>query len=549
MSLRTVGTLLACLALVAWFWHRGERFIAANGPTFDEPAHLAAGYGYWTAGAFKLNPEHPPLLKLLWSFPLLFSDAPPYPHPIAGTSKFNHWKVGNAWLFESGASPRTLLDPARRVNLALGSLLVLLVGWVCLRVWQSRLAAVAGCAFAAAEPTLLALSCVLSTDLGVTLFGFLTCYLVWEYASAPSRGLMMGVGISLGLLLGSKFSAVGIVAGLVAAGASFLIKGGRMAMPGKVESRCSGPALELAIRLGVIAILTMSVTYAIVYFPEWAKGLRFQLTRGAHGDGVMYLSGEVTRHGWLHYFLVALALKLPLGLLIASGASAAWRITQRRPQLRSVFLLVPPIVFFALASYSRVNIGIRVVLPVLPFLFVLGAGLATPGCCRVVRAGVLAVVLGWCAYTAEQSSPNEIAYINEITGGSARGKLHLADSNLDWGQGLPQLRKWMVQEEVPVVYLAYFGTDRPEAHGIRFHVLPGYGRVGDPGGETVPVDAPRHIVVVSANLLLGMFLNEPLAYSWLRERSPATVLGGSLYVFDLTGDTPSIERVRAIAPR
>ena len=39
MSFRTVGTVIACLALVAWFWQRGERFIAANGPTFDEPAH------------------------------------------------------------------------------------------------------------------------------------------------------------------------------------------------------------------------------------------------------------------------------------------------------------------------------------------------------------------------------------------------------------------------------------------------------------------------------------------------------------------------------
>src|SRR5688572_15745045 len=141
MSLRTVGTFLACFALIAWFWYRGERFIAANGPTFDEPAHLAAGYGYWTAGAFKLNPEHPPLLKLLWSFPLLFTDAPPYPHSIAETSKLNHWKVGNVWLFESGVPQRTLLDPARRVNLALGSLLVLLVGWVCFRVWRSHLAA------------------------------------------------------------------------------------------------------------------------------------------------------------------------------------------------------------------------------------------------------------------------------------------------------------------------------------------------------------------------------------------------------------------------
>lgn len=107
----------------------------------------------------------------------------------------------------------------------------------------------------------------------------------------------------------------------------------------------------------------------------------------------------------------------------------------------------------------------------------------------------------------------------------------------------------MNRERFDVVYLAYFGTDRPEAHGIRFQALPGYGRVGDPGGEPIPAETERHVVVVSANLLLGMFLNDPQAYAWLRERSPTTVLGGSLYVFDLTGDPKAVERVRALAPR
>ena len=167
----------------------------------------------------------------------------------------------------------------------------------------------------------------------------------------------------------------------------------------------------------MIAIVTVAATYAFVHFPEWAKGLRFQLTRGAHGDGVMYLNGDVARRGWFHYFLVALALKLPLGLLFTAGAVAAWRLTRARPALRSAFLCLPPLIFFALASYSRVDIGVRVILPVLPFLFVLAAGLAAPGCCRVARSCLLTLGLAWCVYAAERSSPHEIAYFNEIAGG------------------------------------------------------------------------------------------------------------------------------------
>src|SRR5204863_3054509 len=122
-----------------------------------------------------------------------------------------------------------------------------------------------------------------------------------------------------------------------------------------------------------------------------------------------------------------------------------------------------------------------------------------------------------------------------------------ADSNLDWGQGLPELKAYMDREGIDAVYLAYFGTDRPEAYGIRHQALPGYGRVGDPGGEAIPADAPRHVVAVSANHLVGLMLRDPDTYAWLRHREPTAVLGGCVYVFDLTGDPEAIRRVRNLA--
>ena len=140
----------AALALVAWFAWRGERFIAANGPTFDEVAHLTAGYAYWKAGEFRLNNEDPPLLKLLWSLPLLFTDAPPYPPDVAPERRANLWQVSDAWAYDSGVPLRSLLDPARRVNLALGCGVVLLAGWWAFRLWDSRVAGVGASAFAAA---------------------------------------------------------------------------------------------------------------------------------------------------------------------------------------------------------------------------------------------------------------------------------------------------------------------------------------------------------------------------------------------------------------
>src|SRR5215218_6979287 len=145
---RTALAVVAIVGLLTWFWSRGERFLAANGPTFDEPVHLAAGYSYWVTGSFRLNREDPPLLKLLWAAPLMLGDRPPYPHDVAAATNDDHWHVGTALLYHSGRRPRELLDPARRVNLALGCGVVLLAGWWAFRLWRSRLAGVGACAFA-----------------------------------------------------------------------------------------------------------------------------------------------------------------------------------------------------------------------------------------------------------------------------------------------------------------------------------------------------------------------------------------------------------------
>ncbi len=563
------------LALAAWFGWRGERFLAANGPTFDEGVHLVAGYGYWTAGEFGLNREDPPLLKLLWAAPLLVMDTPPFPHAVAAASRGNHWAVADAWLYGSGVPPRRLLDPARRVNLAFGCGLVLLVGWVAYRVWRSAWAGLAGAAFAATDPTLLAVSCVLSTDIGVSLFGFLACYLLWEYVGNPTRGLLVGSGVALGLALAAKFSAVGLVAGLALAGVVFLAKGGRLTLPGR-EGKGSGPwpggprpggllpAAEFALRLGLIALVTTAATYGFLHFPEWGRGLKFQLTRGSHGDGIAYLNGEVSRTGWYHYFLVAVPLKMPLGLLLAASVSVVsqvhragavspvGRVSAMSPAGRTwpsgcgVWLVVPPLAFLALASYSRVNLGVRLVLPCFPFLYLLAAGLLRPGRGSRVRGPVTAACLTACWLAATRASPFELSYFSELVGGPENGAKYLADSNLDWGQGLPALKRWMDANGLDAVYLGYFGTDRPESHGIRYRPLPGYGRVGPPGGGAIPAEAPRHVVAVSVNHLLGLYLNEPRTYAWLRDRAPLASPGGCIRVYDLTTDPVALARLRSL---
>src|ERR1043166_5532770 len=43
-----------------------------NSATYDETSHLPAGYSYLRWADFRMNPEHPPLVKELAALPLLF---------------------------------------------------------------------------------------------------------------------------------------------------------------------------------------------------------------------------------------------------------------------------------------------------------------------------------------------------------------------------------------------------------------------------------------------------------------------------------------------
>ena len=60
------GLLFATFAFQ--LWHHAVHTSA----TIDEGPHILAGHRHWQCGDFGINPEHPPLLKLLATAPLNF---------------------------------------------------------------------------------------------------------------------------------------------------------------------------------------------------------------------------------------------------------------------------------------------------------------------------------------------------------------------------------------------------------------------------------------------------------------------------------------------
>ena len=99
--------------------------------------------------------------------------------------------------------------------------------------------------------------------------------------------------------------------------------------------------------------------------------------------------------------------------------------------------------------------------------------------------------------------PGELTYFNELAGGRIGGRRILADSNLDWGQGLKSLAR--IQAEMPEyrdLTLYYFGDTEPSHYGVAgtCHVVDAIG--GRPGLPARLVADTRYLAV-SASLQWG----------------------------------------------
>ena len=137
----------------------------------DEPVHILAGHRHWHCGDFGINPEHPPLLKLLATVPLNFQTLiePPWDCGSRLTSKQESFLYGTKFIIQNGVD--AIVVPAR-LSAALMSLL--LAALVFVAAWQmfGRWEALTALALLAFEPNLIANGSLVTTDMVLTATAF-----------------------------------------------------------------------------------------------------------------------------------------------------------------------------------------------------------------------------------------------------------------------------------------------------------------------------------------------------------------------------------------
>ena len=118
-------TLVTSLFLV--FAFQLVYFAFTTSATVDEPAHLLAGYRHWQCGDFGINPEHPPLLKLIAAAPLMFRNVatPPWECGSKITSTPDSFLYGQKFFVQNG--PDQMVIPARLASSLMAILMAILV--------------------------------------------------------------------------------------------------------------------------------------------------------------------------------------------------------------------------------------------------------------------------------------------------------------------------------------------------------------------------------------------------------------------------------------
>lgn len=499
-------------------------FMREKSVTSDEVAHLPAGYSYLATGRIVLNPMHPPLLKELAALPLLAlgaripAGAPDLREPLPVTAQ---WEFGEKFLLSQDAD--RLLFWGRMPIVLLSVALAVVVAR-----WSADLWGPAGGLLALAlyvfDPTITAHAELVTTDVGMAFFATWFFDLLRRWRRAPCFGRLVGAGIVLGCALGSKFSAVIVVP---MAAALLLVVG--------VDRGRRNP-LSLAVALAAMVALAALVLWAIYLFPLdpffYVHGLAW--VNGDHNPRALHmLLGELKPGGWPHYLSVAWLLKTPIPeLLLLAGAIALFARGGRTDWREEAFVIVPALGFFAANSLLADPIGVRYLIPCLPFFFIFTARLAAAvrGASRpAVAALVLLVVWDGAEYAA--IAPDHLSYFNELAGGPSGGLRWLDDSNVDWGQGLIQLRRWLDRHPLPRYRLCYFGSFEPRYYGIEGAEIPMDALASPPPGETLILSA-NCVARVRAWLARD---HDDGPENWLAHATPQAVVGHAYYVYRAPG--------------
>ncbi|MEK7134837.1 MAG: glycosyltransferase family 39 protein [Patescibacteria group bacterium] len=569
---------------------------------YDERIHLPAGYSYLTQKDMRLNPEHPPLVKDLAAWPLLFMKINfPYQSwgwntPLtADSSRTPSWQTdvgfGNDLLYYSGNDAQKMIRYGRIPIILIGILLGFYIFRFAKELW-GNLTGIIALSFYSFSPTFLAHTRLVTTDVAAAAAFFISFYYLYKWLKVPTRRNLGVLGIVFGLALLTKFSTFLLlpIFGLIVL-VYALIQNKKWFW---IKKYISGFVLAL-----LIAYLVVGAVYAfhiwnypiekqaidtefilstfgfkpLVNLSVWISsqpiwrawgqyllGLLMVLQRSGGGNTTYYL-GEVSANGSRSYFPLVYLIKEPFPYILLTFFALFLGIKQYRGRtdlvellknnLAEAGMLLVIIVYWIFSIKSNLNIGVRHILPTLPFIYALTArqisfwikGGITERISnyqgfwplfglywrRIKKGFIVAVLFIWAIVSIVSMWPSFLAYFNGIAGGPDNGYQFVVDSNLDWGQDIFRLAQFIEKNNIKEIKMDYF-SGAPAEYYIKHAEIKSFNR-------EVP---QKGWLAISATILMGACKGNQIpcsynerAYTWLDSYQPVAKIGYSIFVYDI----------------
>ncbi|MBI4093251.1 MAG: glycosyltransferase family 39 protein [Candidatus Kerfeldbacteria bacterium] len=531
-----VATLAAGLLVPAW----------RESQTPDEAVYVTSGLSYWRTGDFRLNVEHPPLVKLWLAIPLLFRGATWQPAD-ADWRGASQWDVAPKVLYRNVSPGHELLVNGRMMNVLLTFGLIALAAAWAWKTWGRR-AALLAAVLLAVEPNVLASGHLATTDIGFTLAVLASIFMFGLYLERRTATRLFTAATTFGLALLTRFNALLLVPVLIvlffvsrrgktgklrlgeisrvvivfAAVSFFLIwaaYGFEVRSLNAVQDRAANDLLN---QWGSFGQLVQRIELPAA---SYVSGLLWQVAHNSGGQPA-YLFGQTSQYGWWYYFPVALAIKMTLASL---GLALVSLMTLRSPGHQPSSAIFTPrflgVSLFLLTIFmmvSKLDLGVRYALPTIVLLIIFGSGVARTGWkTRKVLSVAVSLLVAFHVVSVSRFFPHWLPYANEAFGGPSKLERYLIDSNLDWGQDLPLVRQYLEHQGIVDYRFMSFTTAPAAAYGLRESPVPTDEEVSQ---------KPFHGVVIIGKSVLHYPGRQ---FRWLQDIKPTVVLGNSVNVYDL----------------
>jgi hypothetical protein len=223
--------------------------------------------------------------------------------------------------------------------------------------------------------------------------------------------------------------------------------------------------------------------------------------------------GKWSDYGSYWYYLLAFFIKTPVTIIILFF-TAILSLFWIRLKKDEYYLLIPIVFIFLIASVNKLQLGIRYILLIYPLCFIFSSRFI-PFVRHIWQKSAVVILMLWLVIANIFIWPHYLSYFNEFIGGANNGWKYLRDSNLDWGQDLPALAKYMKENAVGEITLLYFGEDNPVIYGINFIKIT----------KEELIKPEKKAYAISVQYLDSVH--------WAKDLKPTAKAGYSIFIYDL----------------